>query len=201
MAVAPSWFVFVHSGRFLEPVRPRTVIVNNTTIINKTVNITKIRTENKTIANLGTRKVVVNDGPRVDLVEKATSRKVRAAAVTEVARQTKMPAALKPKATSRPSPSKQRRETSTEDRPNTELRRQRPTVPMLAPREEPKAEPRREPPPGDVRDRPEPGKIKPPPAKTPDEAPPPKKELPKKHHEGDEEQTDEGPPGHGKGKD
>jgi len=64
--IPPSFFVFVHVNRFCEPVRPRTVIINNTTIINKTVNITKITRVNN---------VVVNHGPKIEVVEKVSTRK------------------------------------------------------------------------------------------------------------------------------
>ena len=56
--IAPR-FVYVEERHLLEPVRPTTVIVNNTTVINKTVNITKIKIVNKT---------VVNEGPRTEIV-------------------------------------------------------------------------------------------------------------------------------------
>lgn len=61
-------FVFVEHRRMLEPVRPKTVIVNNTTIINKTVNITKVNVVNKT---------VINEGPRPEVIERESGRKVR----------------------------------------------------------------------------------------------------------------------------
>src|ERR1051326_5261647 len=41
--IPPRAFVFIEEKRFLEPVRPASVVVNNTTIINKTVNITNIK--------------------------------------------------------------------------------------------------------------------------------------------------------------
>ena len=66
--VEPRGYVFVEERRMLEPVRPTTVIVNNTTIINKTVNITKITVVNKT---------VINEGPRKDVLERATGRTVQ----------------------------------------------------------------------------------------------------------------------------
>jgi hypothetical protein len=91
--VEPSLSVYVQSGWFLEPVRPRTVIVNNTTIINKTVNITNVRQENKTFNNLGARRVVINEGPRVDTVAKAASRRVNTASIADVVRQAPPPAA------------------------------------------------------------------------------------------------------------
>jgi hypothetical protein len=73
-AVAPH-FVFVEERRMLEPVRPTTVIVNNTTVINQTVNITKIKVVNKT---------VINEGPRPENVERASGRKVQRVAVREL---------------------------------------------------------------------------------------------------------------------
>ncbi|MBI3852249.1 MAG: hypothetical protein HY298_18485 [Verrucomicrobia bacterium] len=75
--VAPRAFVFVEQRRFLEPVRPTTVVVNNNTVINKTVNITKIKVINKT---------VINEGPRTEVVEQASGRKVQSVPVRELRR-------------------------------------------------------------------------------------------------------------------
>ena len=66
-ALPPRAFVFVEVGHFAEPIHRRALIVNNVTIINKTVNITKITRVNN---------VVVNNGPRVDVIEKVSSRKL-----------------------------------------------------------------------------------------------------------------------------
>lgn len=74
-AFAPRAFVFVEERRLLEPVRPRTVIVNNTIVINKTVNITKIQVVNK---------IVVNEGPRPDVIERASGRRVQTVAVRDL---------------------------------------------------------------------------------------------------------------------
>ena len=49
-AVSDRFFVFVGVNHFAEPVHRRTVIVNNTTIINKTVNITKITRVNNAVS-------------------------------------------------------------------------------------------------------------------------------------------------------
>ena len=68
-------FVFVEEKRFLEPVRPTTVIVNNTTIVNKTVNITNVKVVNN---------IVINEGPRTQIIEQASGRKVQAVAVREL---------------------------------------------------------------------------------------------------------------------
>jgi len=67
-------FVFVEHRRLLEPVRPRTVVVNNATIINQTVNITKVRIVNKT---------VINEGPRPDVIERETGRRISPVAASE----------------------------------------------------------------------------------------------------------------------
>jgi hypothetical protein len=64
--IRPSAFVFVDVHHFSDHIRPHTVIVNNVTIINKTVNVTKIRRVNN---------VVVNNGPHVDIVQRFTPRK------------------------------------------------------------------------------------------------------------------------------
>src|SRR2546427_2269519 len=76
-AIAPRAFVFVSEQRLLEPVRPTSVIVNNTTVINQTVNITKIQVVNKT---------VINEGPRPEIIERKSGRKVEAVPVRELRR-------------------------------------------------------------------------------------------------------------------
>lgn len=193
--VEPSLFVFVQTGHFLQPVRPRTVIVNNTTIINKTVNITNIRQENKSIAGGGPRKVVVNEGPRVDAIEKATSKKVEPTPITRVAKLSEPPGPVREKLQNR------------REQPKAKPQRQ---APPSERREEPKVQPRREAlpeqkpatPPGIGREKPNGDKVKPhPPTEKPGESEPPK-ERPNKHHEGEEAgMPEEGSPGHGKEKD
>lgn len=74
-AIAPREVVFVEERKFLEPVRPTTVIVNNTTIVNKTVNITNIKIVNNT---------VINEGPRTTVIEEASGRKVQAVPAREL---------------------------------------------------------------------------------------------------------------------
>ncbi len=75
--IAPRAFVFVEPRRFLEPVRPATVVVNNTTIIKQTVNITNIKVVNNT---------VINEGPRTQIIEQASGQQVRAVPVRELRR-------------------------------------------------------------------------------------------------------------------
>jgi hypothetical protein len=77
--------------------RPSTVIVNQTTIINNTTVINNIRHETRTIAGAGSRKVVVNEGPGVDVVQKATGKQLKAASIRELADRTTVPAEVKAK--------------------------------------------------------------------------------------------------------
>ncbi|HXI82462.1 MAG TPA: DUF6600 domain-containing protein [Verrucomicrobiae bacterium] len=66
-ALPPRAFVFIEIGHFCEPIHRRAVVVNNVTIINKTLNITKITRVNN---------VVVNNGPKVETIQKVSSRKL-----------------------------------------------------------------------------------------------------------------------------
>jgi hypothetical protein len=84
--IAPRAYVFVEQRRFLEPIRPTTVVVNNTTIINKTVDITNIKVVNNT---------VVNEGPRTQVIEKASGQKVQAMPVRELRSKAEAPVAAR----------------------------------------------------------------------------------------------------------
>ena len=81
-------FVFVEQRRFLEPIRPTSVVVNNTTIINKTTHITNTRIVNNT---------VINEGPATTVVEKASGRKVQAVPVRELRQKEEAPVAARQK--------------------------------------------------------------------------------------------------------
>jgi hypothetical protein len=61
--ILPQAYVFVEERHFMEPVSRSTVVVNNTTIINKTV---------------------INEGPVTTVIEKASGRKVEAVPVQEL---------------------------------------------------------------------------------------------------------------------
>ena len=73
--IAPRAFVFVKQGQFLDPIRPTTVVVNNTTIINKTVAISNTRIVNNN---------VINGGPATTGIEKSSGRKLQAVPVREL---------------------------------------------------------------------------------------------------------------------
>src|SRR5438093_2432731 len=76
-AIAPRAFVFVSEQRLLEPLRPTTVIVNNTTVINQTVNISNVQVVNKT---------VINEGPRPEIIERKSGRRLDVVPVRELRR-------------------------------------------------------------------------------------------------------------------
>ncbi len=87
--IAPRAYVFVEPRHFLQPVRPSTVVVNNTTIINKTVNITNIKVVNKN---------VINEGPRTTIIEQASGQRVQPVAVRELRRKEEAPMAARQRA-------------------------------------------------------------------------------------------------------
>jgi hypothetical protein len=63
VVISPRAYVFVEERHFMEPVRRSTVVVNNTTIINKTV---------------------IHEAPATAAIEKASGRKVQAVPVQEL---------------------------------------------------------------------------------------------------------------------
>jgi hypothetical protein len=102
VVVAPALFVFVDLHRFHEPVRPRTVIVNNTTIINKTTVVGNMRQETRAIAGAAPRRVMINEGPGLEPVQQATGRKVSQVSIAEAAKQAPVPATVARKADESP---------------------------------------------------------------------------------------------------
>src|SRR5258706_282127 len=80
--ISPRAYVFVEQRHFLEPVRRSTLVVNNTTIINKTVNITNVKVVNNT---------VINEGPKTQVIEQASKRKVQEVPVRELRRKQEAP--------------------------------------------------------------------------------------------------------------
>jgi hypothetical protein len=97
--------VFVESGRFTEPIRPSAVVVNNTTIINQTKVINNMRQDTRTLAGSAPQKVFVNEGPGVDVVQRATGKRLAAKPVRELVRNAPVPSqqsTLAPGAKSQP---------------------------------------------------------------------------------------------------
>ena len=97
--VQPTFFVFVESSHFHERIRPGSVIVNNTTIINNTTEVNNFRRDTRQIDGRS-QTIIVNTGPGLDTVEKATGKKLAAVPIREADRQTfvSVPAQLKHRA-------------------------------------------------------------------------------------------------------
>ena len=92
--VAPSSFVFVEANRFHETLRPSTVIVNNTTIINKTTQISELKRETRSFDGAKPQKVVINEGPGRNVIQKATGRELAVTPIREAVRQTPLPVTM-----------------------------------------------------------------------------------------------------------
>jgi hypothetical protein len=75
VAIPGARFCFIDTPHLLHPIRHDTVIVNNTTIVNRTVNVTKVKVVNH---------VVINEGPRTDNIERATGQPLRQNLISEV---------------------------------------------------------------------------------------------------------------------
>lgn len=148
--VSPSFFVFVDVAHFHERIRPSRVIVNNTTIINNTVNITSIRRESKTFGGAGSREVFVNEGPKLAEIQKATHNKVRTEKLDAVVNRTPVPKSIQHKSSGRietapreqprtrtetPSPTHQKFEPSSRSEPQRQQReeREQPKVKKVTP--------------------------------------------------------------------
>jgi hypothetical protein len=74
VVISPRAYVFVEERHFMEPVRRSTVVVNSTTIINKTV---------------------IHEAPATAAIEKASGRKVQAVPVQELRHKTEAPVVAK----------------------------------------------------------------------------------------------------------
>jgi hypothetical protein len=85
--VVPTFYVFVEGRHFSDHIRPNTVIINNQTVFSHTTETPAARHEDRQFDGQ-TRSVVVNEGPGVDRIEKATGQKFNAVSVREADRQT-----------------------------------------------------------------------------------------------------------------
>src|SRR5262249_44386338 len=82
----PELFVFVGTGSFGGPVRPGAVIVKNSVIISHTTELGGIKRESRSLGGAGTQKVMVNHGPAVETVQKASGRTFTAVPIQEAVR-------------------------------------------------------------------------------------------------------------------
>jgi hypothetical protein len=140
-AVPNDWFVFVGERHFGERIDQRSVIINNTTIINRTTINTKIRRENNR---------VIAEGPRVQDLQRVNHVRIQTGNVSTLRQREKAPpithrAAPQPilqrqneKPVERPAP-EPKRETTPGKEP--EIIRGTPSAPEPSPAERQRAEP------------------------------------------------------------
>jgi hypothetical protein len=96
VVVAPGLFAFVEIGHFHEVVSPSRMRVNDRTILEKTTVISPVKRENRSFDGSQPRKVVINAGPGLDAVQKATGKKFSPAHIREVGYKTPPARGLKP---------------------------------------------------------------------------------------------------------
>ncbi len=83
---APDLFVFVGTANFGGPVRPGAVIVKNSVIIKQTTEIGGVKRESRNLGGSGSQKVMVNNGPSVDMVQKASGKNFTAVPIRDAVR-------------------------------------------------------------------------------------------------------------------
>jgi len=93
---APATFVFVNTAHFGDPMSPSAVIVNSTTVINKTADIGGVKRETKSLGGAAPQRVIVNQGPAVETVQKASGKSFQPTPIREVAQHTAYPPPMKP---------------------------------------------------------------------------------------------------------
>ena len=95
VTVAPALFVFVGTGHFQDPVRRTSVTVNNATAISETRLQAGPAREQRNI-NGKTQDVVINHGPDMDAIQKATGRQFKAVPIQAASQRTPVPHDLGP---------------------------------------------------------------------------------------------------------
>lgn len=104
IVVTAPMFVFVESHRFHHPIKPLAVVVNNTSMFKKTIATGSLKRETRSLAGAARRRIVINEGPDLALVEKATQQKFNAVPVREAPRPSSNLARRSPRPELSPSP-------------------------------------------------------------------------------------------------
>ncbi|HWX21179.1 MAG TPA: DUF6600 domain-containing protein [Candidatus Binatia bacterium] len=90
VVLAPSLFVFVGVGHFHEHIRPGLVVMNDPVIIQHTTVINNFTRETRDFGGVRQR-VVINQGPKVDIVQRATGARFTPRPIHEIVSQTPVP--------------------------------------------------------------------------------------------------------------
>jgi hypothetical protein len=103
--IDPAFFAFVEMGRFNEPIRPRSLVLNNAAVLSQARAVKNPRQETRTFDS-ATRKVVVNEGPGAETIQRATGKDLRAEPIQQVAQRTTVPSGFRPTPTQTPAPAR-----------------------------------------------------------------------------------------------
>jgi Family of unknown function (DUF6600) len=93
--VAPAVFAFVEVNHFQDPIRREFITVNNTTAIGQTREMSGPGREKRNI-NGKTQDVVVNRGPDMEAIQKATGKQLKTVPIQDVSREKGVPPNLGP---------------------------------------------------------------------------------------------------------
>lgn len=88
--MSPHTYVFVGVARFRDPVRPTRVFVNNTRILNHTTAVGKFKHATRNFGGVSQR-VIINEGPGVRLIQRATGRRFESVSIREAVRRNPVP--------------------------------------------------------------------------------------------------------------
>ena len=95
----PDQFVFVGSVSFGAYVRPSSVIIRNSVIVSHTTELGGLTRESRALGGSVSQKVMVNHGPALETVQKATGRTFAAVPIQEAVRRTATRAPIKHEST------------------------------------------------------------------------------------------------------
>jgi hypothetical protein len=92
---SPDHFVFVGTVNFGGPVKVSALIVKNAGVFGKTTLVGGVKRETRNLDGAASRKVMVNHGPGVDMIQKASGKTLSPAPITQVARRSPGPSSSK----------------------------------------------------------------------------------------------------------
>jgi hypothetical protein len=88
---ADSAFVFVDNDHFGSRITSASVIVNNPAVIRRTTFVSNTQHVTRNLGGVGPRKVIINEGPGLAVMEKNTGRKFTTVSVMDADRRTPLP--------------------------------------------------------------------------------------------------------------
>jgi len=87
----PEAFVFIGEGKFAGPIRPGTLVIKDAGVFKRTMAFGAVERETRSFGALGPQKVMVNKGPSLQRIQKATGRSFSAVSIREAVNRTPGP--------------------------------------------------------------------------------------------------------------